>query len=466
MHIHILGICGTFMAGIAAIARAAGHRVTGADRGVYPPMSDQLAALGIEIIEGYESDQLQLRPDVVIVGNVMSRGIPVVEALLNGPIPYASGPEWLAREVLGAQRVIAVAGTHGKTTTTSLLAHILEHAGMNPGFLIGGVPGDFDVSARLGGGDVFVIEADEYDTAFFDKRAKFLHYRPEIQVINNLEFDHADIYEDLGAIQNQFHQLVRTLPSAGRLIVPAVDPAIQDVLERGCWTPVDTFSSDPGEGADWTGRCGPNGTFELSESGESRGTRAWRMTGDFNAENAVAALLAARAVGVSTETALDAIGRFGGVKRRLEQRGVFGGVTLYDDFAHHPTAIRRTIAGLRDEMTRAENTDGRLLVVLEPRSNTMKLGIHCETLGGALDGADAVWIYRPAGLEWDLAGAVDSVAHIHDDTADIVDAAAAAARPGDRLVVMSNGGFENIHARLESALTRHTRGGDQQLSAR
>jgi UDP-N-acetylmuramate: L-alanyl-gamma-D-glutamyl-meso-diaminopimelate ligase len=444
------------MAGIAAIARAAGHRVTGADRGVYPPMSDQLAALGIEIIEGYESDQLKLAPDVVIVGNVMSRGIPVVEALLNDSIPYASGPEWLAREVLRSQRVIAVAGTHGKTTTTSLLAHMLEHAGMNPGFLIGGVPRDFDVSARLGGGDVFVIEADEYDTAFFDKRAKFLHYRPEIQIINNLEFDHADIYPDLGAIQNQFHQLVRVLPSEGRLIVPAVDPAIHEVLARGCWTPIDTFSSDPTEGADWTGRCGPNGTFELSKAGEPRGHCAWQMTGNFNAENAVAALLAARAVGVTTEAALDAIGQFGGVKRRLERRGVFGGVTLYDDFAHHPTAIRRTIAGLRDEMTRAENTEGRLLVVLEPRSNTMKLGIHRETLGGALEDADAVWIYRPPGLDWDLEATVEraAAAHVHDDTASIVDAAAAAARPGDRLVVMSNGGFENIHARLESALAR------------
>jgi len=451
------------MAGIAAIARAAGHRVTGADRGVYPPMSDQLAAFGIDIIEGYESDQLLLAPDVVIVGNVMSRGIPVVEALLNGSIPYASGPEWLAREVLRSQRVIAVAGTHGKTTTTSLLAHILETAGMNPGFLIGGVPHDFDVSARLGGGNVFVIEADEYDTAFFDKRAKFLHYRPEIQVINNLEFDHADIYPDLGAIQNQFHQLVRVLPSAGRLIVPAVDPAIHAVLERGCWTPLDTFSSDPDEAADWTGRCGPNGTFELSEAGEPRGNRAWCMTGNYNAENAVAALLAARAAGIETDQALDAIGRFGGVKRRLERRGVFGGVTLYDDFAHHPTAISRTIAGLRAEMT-----EGRLLVVLEPRSNTMKLGIHRETLGGALAGADTVWIYRPADLDWDLEATVDgvAVAHVHAATADIVEAASAAARPGDRLVVMSNGGFENIQARLESALARRSGGGASRTGTR
>jgi UDP-N-acetylmuramate: L-alanyl-gamma-D-glutamyl-meso-diaminopimelate ligase len=450
------------MAGIAAIARAAGHRVTGADRGVYPPMSDQLAALGIDVIEGYESDQLKLKPDVVIVGNVMSRGIPVVEALLNSSIPYASGPEWLAREVLRSQRVIAVAGTHGKTTTTSLLAHMLEHAGMNPGFLIGGVPCDFDVSARLGGGDVFVIEADEYDTAFFDKRAKFLHYRPEIQIINNLEFDHADIYPDLGAIQNQFHQLVRALPSAGRLIVPAVDSAIHAVLERGCWTPVETFSSDLAEGADWTGCCGPNGTFELAESGKPRGHRSWCMTGNYNAENAVAALLAARAAGVATDKALDAIGLFGGVKRRLEQRGVFGGVTLYDDFAHHPTAIRRTIAGLR-----AENSEGRLLVVLEPRSNTMKLGIHRDTLGGALEGADAVWIYRPSGLDWDLEATVDGVAaaQVHDDTAGIVSAAAAAARPGDRLIVMSNGGFENIHARLESALVAQA-GSENQAGAR
>lgn len=425
--------------------------MTGADQGVYPPMSDQLAALGIEVIEGYGREQLDLAPDVVVVGNVMTRGVPVVEELLNRGLAYASGPEWLAREVLRSQRVIGVAGTHGKTTTTSLLAWILERAGMDPGFLIGGIPRDFDTSARSGGGSVFVIEADEYDTAFFDKRAKFLHYRPEVQVINNLEFDHADIYPDLAAIQNQFHQLVRVLPSKGRLIVPAGDAAIGEVLERGCWTPVETFSSDPAAGADWTGSCTADGKFELSQAGEGRGTRPWRMTGAYNAENAVAALLAARAVGVPVDTALEAIGDFGGVKRRLEQRGVFGGVTLYDDFAHHPTAIRRTISGMRQEMS-----GGRLIIALEPRSNTMKLGIHRDTLGAALEGADRVWVFRPPGLDWDMAAAVggNAAVSVCDDTEDIVRDAARFVAPGDRLVIMSNGGFENLHVRLETALDK------------
>jgi UDP-N-acetylmuramate: L-alanyl-gamma-D-glutamyl-meso-diaminopimelate ligase len=353
--------------------------------------------------------------------------------------------------VLGSQRVIGVAGTHGKTTTTSLLAHILECAGLNPGFLIGGVPRDFDTSARLGGGTVFVIEADEYDTAFFDKRAKFLHYRPRIQIINNLEFDHADIYPDLAAIQNQFHQLVRVLPANGRLIVPAGDANIQAVLDRGCWTPVDTFASDLAVGADWTGTASASGEFRLFEKAASRGAVGWDMSGDYNAENAVAALLAARAVGVTSDVALAAIAGFGGVKRRLEQRGEFGGVRLYDDFAHHPTAISRTIAGLRCEMS-----EGRLAIVLELRSNTMKLGVHKDTLAAALEAADRVWVYRPAGLDWDLAGAIQALpaVQICDDTATIVDAAIGYVEPGDRLVVMSNGGFENIQARLEAALAQ------------
>ena len=453
MHLHILGICGTFMAGIAAIARAAGHRVTGADQGVYPPMSEQLAALGIDIIEGYGREQLDLAPDVVVVGNVMTRGVPVIEELLNSAIAFTSGPEWLAANVLRSQRVIGVAGTHGKTTTTSLLAHILETAGMKPGFLIGGIPGDFDTSARIGGGDVFVIEADEYDTAFFDKRAKFLHYRPEIQVINNLEFDHADIYPNLAAIQNQFHQLVRTLPSQGRLIVPAEDAAIRAVLERGCWTPIDSFSSDPGEGADWTARSEPGGMIECFEGDSPRGSRPWRMTGNFNAENAAAALLAARAAGVSPDTAMDAISSFRGVRRRLEHRGNFGGVSLYDDFAHHPTAIRRTIAGVR-----AEKTDGRIVVVLEPRSNTMKRGVHRDTLGAALAGADRAWIYAAPGMEWDVAAALGGSGSISvcDDIEQIVRDAVAFAAAGDRLIIMSNGGFDNMHARLEAALGART----------
>lgn len=444
------------MAGIAAIARAAGHRVTGADQGVYPPMSDQLAALGIDIIEGYGRDQLGLAPDVVVVGNVMTRGVPVIEELLNSSVPYTSGPDWLAAEVLRSQRVIGVAGTHGKTTTSSLLAHILESTGMNPGFLIGGIPRDFDTSARNGGGDIFVIEADEYDTAFFDKRAKFLHYRPEIQVINNLEFDHADIFPNLAAIQNQFHQLVRALPSKGRLIVPAADAAVQQVLDRGCWTPVDTFSSDPADAADWTARSESGGIIACFEGAQSRGSRQWNLTGNFNAENAVAAMLAARAVGVSTEAALDAVGTFRGVKRRLEHRGDFGGVSLYDDFAHHPTAIRRTIAGFRNE-----NPAGRIVVVLEPRSNTMKRGIHRDTLGAALSGADRVWVYSPPGVKWDMAAALGTSATVSvcDDTERIVRGAADFVSSGDRVIVMSNGGFDNMHARLEAAFGARSRAG-------
>jgi len=449
MHIHILGICGTFMAGVAAIARAAGHRVTGADRGVYPPMSEQLADLGIDVIDGYEPDQLDLNPDVVIVGNVMSRGMPIIEAMLNRRLAYMSGPQWLAGEVLVDQRVVAVAGTHGKTTTTSLLACILDQAGLEPGFLIGGVPADFDVSARLGGGSVFVIEADEYDTAFFDKGAKFLHYRPDIQIINNLEFDHADIYPDLEAIQWQFHQLLRMLPGNGRLIIPADDPNVRCVVERGCWTPVETFSSHPESSADWIGSTDRSGRFRLMKDGKNQGSVAWAMIGAHNAENAAAAFLGARALGVSTDQALAAIGRFGGVRRRLELRGTWGGVSLYDDFAHHPTAIERTIAGLRSAAP-----DRRLIVILEPRSNTMKLGIHGDALGAALGGADRVWVYRPVGLGWNPAEALRSLRGlvIGDDIDAIVESVVAQARSGDRIVVMSNGGFGGIHGLLEAGL--------------
>ncbi len=450
MHIHILGICGTFMAGVAAIAKAAGHRVTGSDRGVYPPMSDQLASLGIDVIDGFDPDQLDLHPDVIVVGNIMSRGMPIVEAMLNQHRPYLSGPQWLAAEVLADQRVVAVAGTHGKTTTASLLAFILEQAGLEPGFLIGGVPTDFDVSARLGGGSVFVIEADEYDTAFFDKRAKFLHYRPDVQIINNLEFDHADIYADLEAIQWQFHQLLRMLPGDGRLIIPAHDDNVRAVIERGCWTPVETFCSDPDSSADWIGLANPPGSFRVMHDGQLRGATEWRMTGSHNAENALAALLAARALGVSEQQALDAIGRFGGVRRRLELRGTWGGVRLYDDFAHHPTAIERTIAGVRFDAPH-----GRVLVILEPRSNTMKLGVHTESLAAALAAADAVWVFRPDDLGWDLAAALQSLrqVHISDDVDAIAAEVVAQAQPGDTLVVMSNGGFGGIHGVLETGLS-------------
>jgi len=447
MHVHILGICGTFMGGVAAIARACGHRVTGSDRNVYPPMSEQLAALGIEVTEGFDTAQLEQGADAIVVGNVMTRGMPVVEAMLNRRLPYVSGPEWLAQHVMRQRRVIAVAGTHGKTTTTSLLAWILECGGLDPGFLIGGVPQDFDSSARLGTGEWFVIEADEYDTAFFDKRAKFLHYRPDVCVINNLEFDHADIYADLDAIQWQFHQLLRALPAAGRLIVRAGDDNLDTLIDRGCWTPVERFAVTAGQSADW--RCETAGNqLELRRADKLVGRVDWQLAGSHNAENATAAIAAAAAVGVEPEAALQAVGRFRGVRRRLELRGSYAGVELYDDFAHHPTAIRRTIAGLRDK------DDGRVLVVFEPRSNTMRMGVHRDILAGAFDRADAVWVYAAQDYDWDLPASFRSLrqARVHADTDSIVQAVAGEARPGDRVVVMSNGGFEGIHERLETAL--------------
>jgi UDP-N-acetylmuramate: L-alanyl-gamma-D-glutamyl-meso-diaminopimelate ligase len=450
MHVHILGICGTFMAGVAAIAREAGHRVTGSDRGVYPPMSDQLAALGIEVTEGYEAAQLTPRPDVVVVGNVMMRGMPVVEELLDSGVPYYSGPEWLAREVLRSRHVIAVSGTHGKTTTTSLVAWILTAAGRDPGFLIGGVTPDLGVSARLGGGDVFVIEADEYDTAFFDKGAKFLHYRPRTLVINNIEFDHADIYPDLAAIQRQFHQLVRTVPGRGLIVCRADDPHVREVIDRGCWTPVQTFTSRADVTADWTGLAAEPG-YRLLAGAREEGRSAWRLAGDYNAENVTAALLAARNAGVGFATGLAAVARFNGVKRRLELLGDWGGVRLYDDFAHHPTAIERTLAAVR-----ATLKPRRVLVVTEPRSNTMKLGAHRESFASALAKADASWVLQPEGLRWDLAATLASApsARICADTATIVAEVTRDCRPGDAVVVMSNGGFQNIRADLASALSR------------
>lgn len=449
MHVHLLGICGTFMGGIAALARAAGHRVTGSDRGVYPPMSDQLAALGVEVTEGYEAAQLDPAPDVVLVGNVMTRGLPVVEALLNSGIPYTSGPDWLAREVLRDRHVLAVAGTHGKTTTASLLAWILDANGKEPGFLIGGVPHDFGISARLGDGEAFVIEADEYDTAFFDKRAKFLLYRPKTLIINNLEYDHADIYPDLAAIQRQFHQLIRALPGAGCLVVRAGEESLVPLLAHDVWTPMTSFSSDPASGADWVGRA-LGERLLVQHEGDEVGEVAWQMRGAHNAENATAALIAAGEAGVSAADALAAIARFGGVKRRLELRGSFGGVELYDDFAHHPTAIARTLAGIRASAPKA-----RLLVALEPRSNTMRMGVHREALGPALAGADQVWVLRPDDLGWDLDAALAGHGSITicDDIDTIIQGITTTARPGDQVVIMSNGGFGGIHDRLAQSLS-------------
>ncbi|HEV7631350.1 MAG TPA: UDP-N-acetylmuramate:L-alanyl-gamma-D-glutamyl-meso-diaminopimelate ligase [Steroidobacteraceae bacterium] len=453
MHVHILGICGTFMGGIAAIARAAGHRVTGSDRNVYPPMSTQLAALGIEVTEGFEAGQLDPAPDVVVVGNVMSRGRPVVEALLDRGIAYASGPEWLARTVLLDRWVLAVAGTHGKTTTTSMLAHILDDAGLAPGFLIGGVPGNFDVSARLGTSPFFVIEADEYDTAFFDKRAKFVHYRPRTLILNNLEFDHADIYPDLAAIKRQFHHLVCTVPGGGRIVCNAADENLRAVLAMGCWTPREGFARDAGEGVNWSSRA-PDGSdyssFDVMLDGESQGTANWSQLGGHNVDNALAAIAAARHAGVPVAQSLAALTRFKGVRRRMELAGVAAGVSVYDDFAHHPTAIATTIDGLRRRIGKA-----RLVAVLEPRSNTMKLGVHSATLAPSLRGADDVYLYAPADLGWD-AGAVTrdlgQRAHTVATMDDLLARLAGTLRAGDHVLIMSNGGFGGLHGKLLARL--------------
>jgi UDP-N-acetylmuramate: L-alanyl-gamma-D-glutamyl-meso-diaminopimelate ligase len=452
MHVHILGICGTFMGGIAAIARAAGHRVTGSDMNVYPPMSTQLAALGIDIVQGYEADQLDPAPDVVVVGNVMSRGRPVIEALLKRRIPFASGPEWLSRNVLKDRWVLAVAGTHGKTTTSSLLAHILEDAGLSPGFLIGGVPGNFDVSARLGESPFFVIEADEYDTAFFDKRAKFVHYQPRTLVLNNLEFDHADIYPDLEAIKRQFSHLLRIVPGDGLVVHNAADANLDDVLSRGCWTPCEGFAQAGAPGARWSARLTGNdhSRFEVRFGGEPQGSVEWNQLGAHNVDNALAAIAAARHAGVPVAAAIDALGRFRGVRRRMELTGEAAGIRVYDDFAHHPTAIATTIEGLRRNIGRA-----RLVAVLEARSNTMRMGVHKDTLAGSLKGADAVYLFAPPDLGWD-AGAVARQLGPQADTEPTIDALLARLtrelKAGDQVLIMSNGGFGGLHRQLLEAL--------------
>jgi len=455
-HVHILGVCGTFMGGVAAIAKEAGYRVTGSDRNIYPPMSTQLARLGVELIEGYGASQLDPAPDVVVVGNVMTRGMPVVEEMLNRRIPYVSGPEWLAGAVLRNRHVIGVSGTHGKTTTTSLVAWILEYAGRKAGFLIGGAPADFEFSARLGTDPVFVIEADEYDTAFFDKRAKFLLYRPQTLIINNLEFDHADIYPDLEAITRQFHQLIRSVPANGRLVVPAADANVTALLQRGCWTPLERFASRAGQAGDasgpaaaWVALEEPAGTLRILHEGREVGRCQWQLSGAHNAENAVAALLAARAVGVDPKVALEAIGKFRGVQRRLQSVGEFGGVQVFDDFAHHPTAIRRTLEGVR---MRAGVQ--RVIAVFEPRSNSMKLGVYQGALAPALGTADQAWVLRPAGLQWDLDAEfrADPRIRVCPDIGTIIDGIVASGRPGDAVVVMSNGDFQGIHGALGEAL--------------
>jgi UDP-N-acetylmuramate: L-alanyl-gamma-D-glutamyl-meso-diaminopimelate ligase len=453
MHVHILGICGTFMGGVAALARAAGHRVTGSDRDVYPPMSTQLAALGIELTQGYGVEQLDLKPDVILIGNVMSRGMPVVEAVLERGLPYASGPEWLAAAVLRERWVLAVAGTHGKTSTSSMLAWILEDAGLSPGFLIGGIPQNFEASARLGAQPFFVIEADEYDTAFFDKRAKFMHYRPRTLILNNLEYDHADIYPDLASIERQFQHLLRTVPGGGRIVCNGADASLERVLAAGCWTPVERFARSGAAGVQWSAVAPEGGDFsrfQVRFEDRDYGPLVWDSLGAHNAENALAALAAARHAGVPLAHGIEALGRFKGVARRMQLRGTAAGVRVYDDFAHHPTAITTTIDGLR----RRVGSD-RIIAVLEPRSQTMRLGVHRQTLAHSLAGADEVWLYAPPSVNWDVRGAMVPLgarAHVETDFDALLTHLSGSLRHGDHALIMSNGGFGGLHTRLLEAL--------------
>ncbi|USA44381.1 UDP-N-acetylmuramate:L-alanyl-gamma-D-glutamyl-meso-diaminopimelate ligase [Spongiibacter taiwanensis] len=453
MHLHILGICGTFMGGLAILARELGHKVTGSDANVYPPMSTQLEAQGIGLMEGYDPAHLDPAPDLVIVGNAMSRGNPCVEYMLDRGLRYTSGPQWLCEQVLQDRWVLACAGTHGKTTTTSMLAWILEHNGYEPGFLIGGVPADFGQSARLGGSDFFVIEADEYDSAFFDKRSKFVHYRPRTAILNNLEFDHADIFDDLAAIQRQFHHLVRTIPSGGRILVPQDCAPLQEVLDKGCWSDVQRIAAAPqgDEAAEWQGQplTADFSHFQVFHQGELQGEVKWQHSGEHNLHNALGALAAAHHVGVLPTLGIDALNAFQGVKRRMELLATVAGIAVYDDFAHHPTAIATTLEGLRGRVA------GRIIALIEPRSNTMRMGIYQDRLAASVAAADqAIW-YQPPGLDWSLDQVIaDSpvAAELSTDLnatiAGLVDELAA----GDHLVIMSNGGFDGVHQRLLAAL--------------
>jgi UDP-N-acetylmuramate: L-alanyl-gamma-D-glutamyl-meso-diaminopimelate ligase len=447
MHIHILGICGTFMGGIAAIARAAGHKVTGCDANVYPPMSTQLQAQGIALIEGFAADQIKLEPDLFVAGNVVARGNPLMEEILKRGLPYTSGPQWLSENVLRDKWVLAVAGTHGKTTTTSMLAWMLEYGGLSPGFLVGGVPENFGVSARLSETPFFVIEADEYDTAFFDKRSKFVHYHPRTAILNNLEFDHADIFPDLAAIETQFHHLVRTVPGNGLIVSNGSDENLQRVLTRGCWTPIERFGVANG----WQAGARHADGFDVLFNGVMQGRVRWDLLGEHNVANALAAIAAARHAGVPAKMAIEALATFKNVKRRMEVKGVAGGITVYDDFAHHPTAIATTIAGLRTKIGRA-----RLIAVLEPRSNTMKLGSLKDELAGSLADADLAFCYS-AGLGWDAAAVLAPLGAkvvVSDDFDGLLAHIAASARAGDHVLMMSNGGFNGIHDKLLKKLAR------------
>jgi UDP-N-acetylmuramate: L-alanyl-gamma-D-glutamyl-meso-diaminopimelate ligase len=444
MHLHILGICGTFMGGLAVLAREAGHRVTGCDANVYPPMSTQLESQGIDLIEGYGADQIRLHPDVFVIGNVVTRGNPLMEEVLERGLPYVSGPQWLRENVLRGRWVLAVAGTHGKTTTSAMLAWILEHAGLAPGFLIGGVPQNFGVSARSSSTPFFVIEADEYDTAFFDKRSKFVHYPARTAILNNLEFDHADIFADLAAIETQFHHFVRVLPRKGLVVSNARCAALERVLARECWTPVERFDTQDG----WMSE-GDDNAFAVACRGERVGRIGWKLQGAHNRSNALAAVAAARHAGVPPAVATEALSRFENVRRRMEIRGVVRGVTVYDDFAHHPTAIETTLAGLRASVDGA-----RIIAVIEPRSNTMKLGVMKQALPHSLAAADLVFCYS-GGLAWDAVEALQPLgekARVKNNLDALVGEIVQASRSGDHVLVMSNGGFGGIHDKLLRAL--------------
>jgi UDP-N-acetylmuramate: L-alanyl-gamma-D-glutamyl-meso-diaminopimelate ligase len=452
MRIHILGICGTFMGGIAALAKAAGHHVSGSDANVYPPMSTQLRKLGIPLQEGYDRNPFAANVDAAVVGNVLSRGNPAVEALLNTGLPYYSGPQWLAENVLRDKWVIAVAGTHGKTTTTSMLAWILDYAGLDPGFLIGGVPNNFAISARLGRSKYFVVEADEYDTAFFDKRAKFVHYRPRTLAITNIEYDHADIYPDLDAIVWQFHQLLRTVPSEGFVTVNGRNSSIEKLLSQGIWTPVETFSAE-NRAADWFAQydlIGAKSRFSVYKRDIKVGQAGWALLGPRNLENALAAISAAAHIGVGVELALEALGEFKGVKRRMEKRGVYDGITLYEDFAHHPTAIQTTLAALR-----AQHPDRRIVAVVEPKSNTMRMGVHRDALRRSFDDADRVYVLASKSLSWNpesTLAALGSKMSVAWEVENLVEGLLGELSSGDQVVLMSNGSFQGLPRLLQQAL--------------
>ncbi len=448
MHIHILGICGTFMGGAAVLARQLGHKVTGCDANVYPPMSTLLESQGIEIIEGFDPSQLDPAPDLVVIGNAMSRGNPCVEYVLNNNLKYTSGPQWLQEFLLHDRWVLAVSGTHGKTTTSSMLSWILEDCGYAPGFLVGGVLGNFGVSARLGESMFFVVEADEYDSAFFDKRSKFVHYHPRTLVMNNLEFDHADIFDDLEAIKRQFHHLVRTVPGNGRILVPANDDGLTDVIKRGCWSELEHIGDDGHWKAEKIQKDGSHFTVFLD--GQLQGEVKWDLVGEHNVNNALMAIAAARHVGVTPDLACEALGKFINTKRRLELKGEVNGVKVYDDFAHHPTAIDLTLEGLRNKVG-----DSKIIAVFEPRSSTMKMGVHKHTLAAAFKHADEVCLYQPNNIKWNVQDVADQCAqpsYVDDNIDSFVAHIVAQAQSGDQILVMSNGGFEGIHGKLLAAL--------------